>query len=43
MCSSDLLEAAHGERFTPPQILIDMVAQGKLGAKSGHGFFAWPD
>ena len=35
------LEAAHGERFTPPQILIDMVAQGKLGAKSGHGFFAW--
>ena len=37
------LEAAHGERFTPPQILIDMVAAGKLGAKSGHGFFAWPD
>ena len=37
------LEAAHGERFTPPKILIDMVAQGKLGAKSGHGFFAWPD
>ena len=37
------LEAAHGERFAPPQILIDMVAAGKLGAKSGHGFFAWPD
>ena len=37
------LEAAHGERFAPPQILIDMVAEGKLGAKSGHGFFAWPD
>ncbi len=37
------LEAAHGDRYSPPQILIDMVAQGKLGAKSGHGFFAWPE
>lgn len=36
------LEAAHGPRFAPPQILIDMVAQGKLGAKSGQGFFTWP-
>jgi 3-hydroxybutyryl-CoA dehydrogenase len=36
------LEAAHGPRFSPPQILIDMVAQGKLGAKSGQGFFTWP-
>ena len=36
------LTAAHGERFAPPQILIDMVAGGKLGAKSGQGFFAWP-
>lgn len=36
------LQAAHGERFAPPQILIDMVRQGKLGAKSGQGFFVWP-
>jgi 3-hydroxybutyryl-CoA dehydrogenase len=36
------LQAAHGDRFAPPQILIDMVGQGKLGAKSGQGFFAWP-
>ena len=36
------LEAAHGPRFAPPQILIDMVAEGKLGAKSGQGFFTWP-
>ncbi len=36
------LEAAHGHRFAPPQILIDMVAAGKLGAKSGQGFFTWP-
>lgn len=35
------LEQAHGERFAPPQILIDMVAQGKLGEKSGQGFFTW--
>lgn len=36
------LEAAHGERFAPPAILIDMVKQGRLGAKSGRGFFEWP-
>ena len=36
------LTAAHGDRFAPPQILQDMVAAGKLGAKSGQGFFAWP-
>lgn len=36
------LEAAHGERFAPPQILIEMVAAGKHGQKSGEGFFAWP-
>lgn len=35
------LEAAHGPRFSPPQILIDMVARGELGQKSGRGFFAW--
>jgi 3-hydroxybutyryl-CoA dehydrogenase len=35
------LEAAHGPRFSPPQILIDMVASGELGQKSGRGFFAW--
>lgn len=37
------LEAAHGSRFAPPQILETMVAAGKLGAKSGQGFFVWPD
>lgn len=36
------LEQAHGSRFAPPQILIDMVADGKLGVKSGEGFFRWP-
>ena len=36
------LEAAHGVRFAPPALLVRMVEEGKLGAKSGQGFFAWP-
>jgi len=35
------LEAAHGARFAPPELLIRMVEEGKLGAKSGQGFFTW--
>jgi 3-hydroxybutyryl-CoA dehydrogenase len=30
-----------GDHFTPPQLLRDMVAEGKLGKKSGHGFYDW--
>ena len=30
-----------GEHFTPPQLLRDMVAEGKLGKKSGQGFYTW--
>jgi 3-hydroxybutyryl-CoA dehydrogenase len=37
------LHAAHGDRFSPPRILIEMVGQGKLGVKSGQGFFVWPN
>lgn len=29
------------EAFNPPKILRDMVAQGKLGKKSGQGFYKW--
>ena len=36
------LEAAHGVRFAPPALLVRMVEEGKLGAKSGQGFFTWP-
>jgi enoyl-CoA hydratase/3-hydroxyacyl-CoA dehydrogenase len=30
-----------GERYAPPLILRRLVAQGRLGAKSGQGFFAY--
>lgn len=36
------LQATHGDRFAPPELLIRMVTEGRLGAKSGQGFFAWP-
>jgi enoyl-CoA hydratase / 3-hydroxyacyl-CoA dehydrogenase len=34
--------AERGERFTPPRILKRLVAQGRLGQKSGQGFYAYP-
>jgi len=33
--------AEWGERFAPPMILRRLVAQGRLGAKTGQGFFAY--
>jgi enoyl-CoA hydratase/3-hydroxyacyl-CoA dehydrogenase len=35
-------EESHGERFAPPRILKRLVAQGRLGLKAGHGFYAYP-
>jgi enoyl-CoA hydratase/3-hydroxyacyl-CoA dehydrogenase len=32
----------HGERFTPPTILRRLVAQGRLGPKTGQGFYPYP-
>jgi enoyl-CoA hydratase/3-hydroxyacyl-CoA dehydrogenase len=36
------LSDSHGERFAPPTILRRLVAQGRLGQKSGQGFYAYP-
>ena len=44
----DVLEALEraerewGEHFAPPLVLRRMVAQGRLGAKSGQGFYPYP-
>ena len=35
-------EEKHGERFAPPRTLKRLVAQGRLGLKSGQGFYAYP-
>ena len=32
----------HGARFAPPTILRRLVAQGRLGQKSGQGFYPYP-
>jgi enoyl-CoA hydratase / 3-hydroxyacyl-CoA dehydrogenase len=35
-------EAEWGESFTPPLVLRRLVAQGRLGKKTGQGFFPYP-
>jgi enoyl-CoA hydratase / 3-hydroxyacyl-CoA dehydrogenase len=35
-------EAEWGEHYAPPSILRRLVAQGRLGRKSGQGFFPYP-
>lgn len=37
------LYATLGERFAPPALLRQMVTEGKLGRKSGQGFYRWDD
>jgi enoyl-CoA hydratase/3-hydroxyacyl-CoA dehydrogenase len=36
------LEESYGERFAAPVILRRLVAQGRLGLKSGQGFYPYP-
>jgi 3-hydroxybutyryl-CoA dehydrogenase len=38
---AEYLTGALGPAFTPPQVLRDKVAAGKLGKKSGEGFYRW--
>jgi 3-hydroxybutyryl-CoA dehydrogenase len=38
---AEYLTRAIGPTFTPPQVLRDKVAAGKLGKKTGEGFYAW--
>jgi 3-hydroxybutyryl-CoA dehydrogenase len=35
------LASVYGERFEPPDLLRSMVAEGKLGKKTGMGFYDW--
>ncbi len=35
------LQQRLGDRFAPPQLLIDKVERGHLGRKSGQGFYVW--
>jgi enoyl-CoA hydratase/3-hydroxyacyl-CoA dehydrogenase len=37
----ELAESEWGENFEPPMILRRLVAQGRLGVKSGQGFFPY--
>lgn len=36
---AEYLEKELGPRFTPPQLMRDMVERGELGKKSGRGFY----
>lgn len=35
------LAATLGPRYTPPAILTRLVEEGRLGKKTGHGFYDW--
>ncbi|MGW3290431.1 3-hydroxyacyl-CoA dehydrogenase family protein [Streptomyces sp. NPDC001002] len=38
---AEYLHATLGERFAPPRLLVEKVARGELGHKTGQGFYTW--
>jgi 3-hydroxybutyryl-CoA dehydrogenase len=40
---ADYLAGEIGEHFRPPELLRKLVDDGRLGKKSGHGFYRWQD
>jgi enoyl-CoA hydratase / 3-hydroxyacyl-CoA dehydrogenase len=42
LASLERAESEWGERYAPPTVLRRLVAQGRLGKRSGQGFFPYP-
>jgi 3-hydroxybutyryl-CoA dehydrogenase len=40
---AEYLAGELGAAFTPPALLRQKVAEGKLGKKTGEGFYRWKD
>jgi len=40
---AEYLHQELGERFRPPDLLRQLVSEGRLGQKAGIGFFEWPE
>ncbi len=43
LATLEQLRAELGERFEPPDLLRELVAEGKTGGPRGQGFYTWED